>query len=153
MKKSTRLLLILSSVLLLASCKAEIPNPITGTYSLKAEGSTLDTACISLKKDGTFVFKQIISGTDKTLTLGGTYNYTLRAFNFTSADGSISLQVTTKIQAGVTGTFLKEGTNDFLYEWECDKNEGPQELKLIINPNDSNTIYEFIYSGTEETIL
>jgi hypothetical protein len=152
MKKAKVFLLILSIVLLLVSCKAEIPNPIIGTYSLKAEGSTYDTACICLKKDGTFVFEQIVPGTRETITLKGTYTYTLRAFNFTSADGSISLKETTPISASVSGTFLKEGTNDFLYGWKCDKNEGPQELTLVTNPNDSNAIYEFIYSGSEEAL-
>lgn len=152
MKKIKAILLVISLLLLLASCKSDIPNPIIGTYSLKAEGSTLDSACLSLKKDGSFVFAQIIPGTTKTITLQGTYSYTLRAFNFLSADGSISLNMTTPIPEGVSGTFLKKGVNDFLYGWKCNKDSGPEALTLVTNPNDSNAIYEFVYSGTEEAL-
>ncbi len=149
MRKAKVLVLIITAVLLLTSCNHEIPNPIIGTYSLKAEGSIYDSAAISLNKDGSFVFMQIISGTDKQITLEGTYSYNLRAFNFTSADGSITLEVKTPMPTGVQGTFLKEGTNYFLYDWKCDKDNGPQSITLITNPNDIYSIYEFVYSAKE----
>lgn len=152
MKKAKYLFLILIALLLLASCTYEIPNPIIGTYSLKAEGSTYDNAAISLNKDGSFVFKQTIPKTSQTITLEGTYTYSLRAFNFTSADGSITLKVTSPIPEGVQNTFLKEGSNYFLYDWKCNKDSGPQSLSLVINPNDSNTIYEFVYSAKEGSL-
>lgn len=149
MKKAQYLILIISVIFLLASCTYEIPNPIIGTYCLKAENSTLDSAALSLKKDGSFIFVQIIPQTSETMTLKGTYTYNLRAFNFTSADGSITLEVTTPIPNGVQNTFLKEGSNYFLYDWKCNADSGPQSISLVINPNDSSTIYEFVYSGQE----
>lgn len=149
MRKFKPLFMIISLVLLLASCTMEIPNPIVGTYKLKAESASYDAAYLSLRKDGTFVFVQIVPRTTKTITLEGSYTYTLRAFNFTSADGSITLNVETKIPEGVRGTFLSEGSNYYLYDWKCDKDEGPQQLSLIINTNDSNSIYELVYAGTE----
>ena len=152
--RKAKYLLILTVILLLTACKisTEIPNPIIGTYNLKAEGSIYDSAYLSLRKDGTFVFVQVIPRTTRTITLEGTYTYTLRAFNFTEADGSITLTVTTPIPAGVRGTFLTEGSNYFLYGWTCDKDEGPQSLTLVINSNDSNSIYEFVYSGSEVAV-
>lgn len=149
MKKVKYLFLAILTSLLLASCTYEIPNPIIGTYSLKAEGSTYDSAAISLNKDGSFVFMQIIPKTAETIRLEGKYRYNLRAFNFTSAEGSITFEVTTPIPTGVQNTFLKEGSNYFLYDWKCDKDSGPQSLTLVINANDSNTIYEFVYSAKE----
>lgn len=149
--RKVKYLLIISIVLLLTSCNiaTEVPNPIIGTYSLKAESSSYDSAYLSLRKDGTFVFVQVVPRTTKTIMLEGTYTYTLRAFNFTEADGTITLTVSTPIPDGVRGTFLNEGSNFFLYGWTCDKDAGPQSLTLVINSNDSNSIYEFVYSGSE----
>lgn len=149
MKKIKYLVLITTILLLLVSCSYKIPNPIIGTYSLKAEGSTEDSAAISLNKDGSFVFMQIIPKTSETIRLEGTYIYNLRAFNFTEADGSITIEITTPIPQGVQNTLLKEGSNYFLFDWKCDKDNGPKSFSLVINPNDSNTIYEFVYSSKD----
>lgn len=152
MRKTKSLVILIAAVLLLASCTHEIPNPIIGTYSLKAEGSTYDSAAVCLNKDGSFVFEQIIPGTSQTVRLEGTYTYSLRAFNFTSADGSITLKVTTPLPTGVQNTFLKVGSNYFLYDWKCDKDSGPVSLTLVTNANDINSIYEFVYSATEASL-
>ncbi len=155
MKKAQYLLIVIVVLLAtfcLASCNYQIPNPIIGTYSLKAEGSTYDSAAISLNQDGSFVFEQIIPNTAKTIKLEGTYTYSLRAFNFTAADGSITLEVKTPIPDGVQNTFLKNGSNYFLYDWECDKDNGPQSLTLVTNTNDINSIYEFVYSAKEQSL-
>jgi hypothetical protein len=155
MRKAQHLLIITAAVLVvfcLASCNYQIPNPIIGTYSLKAEGSTYDSAALCLNKDGSFVFVQIIPNTAKTIRLEGTYTYSLRAFNFTAADGSITLEVKTPIPNGVQNTFLKEGSNYFLYDWKCDKDSGPQSITLATNTNDISSIYEFVYSATEASL-
>lgn len=140
-------------ILLVSSCAPDVPNPIVGTYSLKATDSLTHAASIALKKDGTYVFVQIIPETSKILKIEGKYEYVLRAFNFTAADGSIYFSVKEgSIPSEISNSFLTEGTNSFQYGWKCDKNNGPESLILTTDPNNSSEIYVFDYAGGETTL-
>ena len=153
MKRTGYILITLIMILLVSSCSTEVPNPIVGTYSLAAGSSEEDYASIALKKDGTFVFVQVIPNTDRKLTITGTYEYVLRAFDFTSADGSIYFSVKEgSIPDEISNSFLVEGTNSFLYGWKCDKNNGPESLVLSTDPNNSAEIWAFDYAGGENTL-
>ncbi len=153
MKRTGYILLTLIIILLVSSCAPGVPNPIVGTYSLAAESSEEHDASIALRKDGTFIFVQVIPGTDKKLTITGTYEYVLRAFGFTSADGSIYFSVKEgSIPDEISNSFLMEGTNSFLYGWKCDKNNGPESLVLSTDPNNSAEIWAFDYAGGENTL-
>lgn len=152
-------LITISLILLLVSCSGEVPNPIVGTYSLTRKDSvSTHLASISLKNDGTYIFAQIVydesTGTPKgTLKFTGSYEYVLRAFDFTSADGTIYLNLdASSIPDGVTGTFLSAGSNPFFYSWKCDKNNGPQSLTLVVDPDDNSTVYCFTYSGNQNAL-
>ncbi len=154
MRRIAIILILLSIILILSSCAPGVPNPIVGTYSLRAEDSqTQDAASVALKKDGTFVFVQIIPETSRTLKIEGRYEYVLRAFNFTSADGSIYFSVKEgSIPDEISNSFLSEGTNSFQYGWKCDKNNGAESLTLTTDPNNSAEIYIFSYSGSETAL-
>ena len=153
MRRTAFILTVLSIILLVSSCAPGVPNPIVGTYSLKAEDSLTHSASIALKKDGTFVFVQIIPATSKTLKIEGKYEYVLRAFNFTAADGAIYFSVAEgSIPEEISNSFLTEGTNSFQYGWKCDKNNGPESLTLTTDPNNSAEIYIFSYAGGETAL-
>lgn len=153
MRRTAFILTVLSIILLVSSCAPGVPNPIVGTYSMKAETGDTHSASVALKKDGTFVFIQTIKDTDKTLKIEGKYEYVLRAFNFTAADGAIYFSVAEgSIPAGIGNPFLTEGTNSFQYGWKCDKNNGPESLTLTTDPNNSAEIYVFDYAGSETAL-
>ena len=153
MRRIAIILILLSIILILSSCAPGVPNPIVGTYSLRAEDSQTHDASVVLKKDGTFVFVQIIPETSRTLKIEGRYEYVLRAYNFTSADGSIYFSVKEgSIPDEISNSFLSEGTNSFQYGWKCDKNNGVESLTLTTDPNNSAEIYIFSYSGSETAL-
>ncbi len=153
MKKSKYIIILLITILFVVSCSAEIPNPIVGTYYLKDKTTGYDLAGLSLKNDSTFLFIQVIPGTNDTFTVKGKYDYTLRAFSFLAADGSLFLKLEDNaLPSQIKDSFLKEGTNLFFYSWKCDKNNGPISLTITQDPNDTASIYEFKYAGSEKAL-
>ena len=154
MKAARYISLFLLILTLLFSCTGEVPNPIVGTYSLSSAAEGSHEASLALKSDGTFIFIQIVPQTSETIRIEGKYEYVLRAFNFTAADGSIYFTVAEGAVPSdrYSNIFLSEGTNSFLYGWKCDKNSGPETLILTTDPNNSSEIYTFSYAGGPTTL-
>lgn len=154
MKAARYILLSIFTLTLLFSCRGEVPNPIVGTYSLSSQAEGSHEASLALRSDGTFVFLQIVPETSETIRIEGRYEYVLRAFNFTAADGSIYFIVAEGAVPSdrYSNVFLSEGTNSFLYGWTCDKNSGPETLILTTDPNNSAEIYTFSYAGGPSTL-
>ena len=149
-----KILIVLSILMLvLTGCEMELPNPLIGTYILTAENdgdSNLFLSGFSFREDGTFTYYEIIRGSDKFVKVTGTYKQDLHSFDFISSSGTILIDAG-KIEwpeGDMIGEiYLGEGMNSFLYDWTCDRNNGPQGMTLVKNPYVSSENLELIYVG------
>lgn len=150
MKKISMVLLVILTLAITSCDLGTIPNPITGTYMLREEGTTnFFRAAFSLNEDGSFDYIEIVENS-KRIKMSGTYTYSLTFFDFERANGSISFTLFYPdeiLKSGIQNLIIKHGNTSFLFDWEADKNTGPRSLTLVVNPSDRSQNYELVYSG------
>ncbi len=143
------ILMVLGCLGLFTGCDMKVPNPLIGCYVLPAESvgaNEYHLAALSLRNDGTFTYVEVIAGTSESRTIEGNYHMELQAYNFLAADGNLYLTVQ-DVPSDVENLLLVKGTNPFLYDWVCDKNEGPKSLTLVRDPDNPGDNLEMIYKG------
>ena len=155
MREDMKKILIVLSILMLVltGCEMELPNPIIGTYILTAENdgdASFILSGFSFREDGTFAYYEIIRGSDKFVKVTGTYKPDLHSFDFVSSSGTI-LITADRIEwpegDRIGQIYLGEGLNSFLFDWTCDRNNGPQGMTLVKNPYVSQENLELKYVG------
>ena len=153
---------ILIMLFLMFGCAQPVPNPIIGAYTMPdAVNPNYDNASLALKEDGTFIYvERITSNSQYQVRIDGTYDISIESYDFVSANGLITLSVgDDQIPDGISDLILKKGGNSFLFDWSCDRNNGPQDMTFVIDPMDSTKNYEFEYIGAsnkldrEESVL
>ncbi|MDY4611579.1 MAG: hypothetical protein SPD11_13300 [Sphaerochaetaceae bacterium] len=155
MKRTMQILLMVLVCLgMFVGCEMKIPNPLIGCYVLPAESvgaGEYHLAALSLRKDGTFAYVEVITGTSELRTVEGKYVMELQAYDFLSADGNLYLTVE-NVPTDVENLLLSKGTNPFLYDWACDRNEGPKSLTLVRDADNPNNNLEMIYKGGPDVL-
>ena len=151
-----KILIILSIVFLaLTGCEMELPNPIIGTYVLpSSEDGSLILSGYSFKEDNSFTYFEVIfdkdQATDKKVLMEGTYSMDLDAFGFVNASGNIVFKVDNVVipeGTKIGNLYMGKGANAFLFDWTCDRNNGPQGMTLVKNPYVSQENLELKYVG------
>ena len=154
MRMRNFIILAIASILA-ASCAQPVPNPIIGAYTMPDRSNpTRDNAALALKNDGTFIYVELISGsTEYQVRIDGTYAVSVDSYDFVSASGLITFTVPDdQIPDRISDLLLKTGGNSFLFDWSCDRNSGPQDLTLVVDPEDSAKNYEFEYIGSSNKL-
>lgn len=126
-RKAIPIYLVVICLLLATSCEMKIPNPIIGAYRLPRNDNVTDQACIYFGNDGTFEYYQFAN--DEIWWSKGTYTLTLGAYTFLRASGDIVFRVTDCVPSG-NSSLLIRGTHPVKFDWDCDKDFGPQKMNL-----------------------
>lgn len=154
-----KILAIVFSCMMLASCAdfSQLPNPILGTYILDASdlgASQYSLAGIGFRPDGTFLYIEVVPGTSGTVAIEGRYEIVLSGYDFVEASGYLYLKVPEEgYPQGVGNLYLSKGENPFLFDWECDRNNGPVSLTLVKDPRDPSANLELKYNGSSLSSL
>ncbi len=137
-------------VMLLGGCEMQMPNPLVGTYALRADSVGADDyhlAALCMRNDGTFTYEEVVTGSSATVKVTGTYTLWLDFFDFLAADGSLYLTLDV-IPDGIQNFYLSKGVNPFLFNWKCDKNAGPKSLTLIKDTQKPSKNLQLEYIGS-----
>lgn len=150
------ILIFLSLFLILAGCENSIPNPIVGTFVLLAEAEGAPNymlAGFSFAEDGSFSYAEVIKGSTKVIKASGSYSVMLDYFNFVTSSGQINITIDSFSETDIAeNLILHLGVNPFLYDWQCDKNNGPSGMTLVVDANDSRKNYELVYKGSASAL-
>lgn len=146
----------LSLFLVLAGCENSIPNPIVGTFILLAESEGAPSymlAGFSFAEDGSFSYAEVIKGSTTVIKASGSYNVLVDSFNFVTASGQINITIDSFSETDIAeNLILHMGVNPFLFDWQCDRNNGPSGMTLVVDANDSRKNYELVYKGSASAL-